>query len=199
MTASIRLATEADSAAIAMIYAPYCISTPVSFEEIAPTSQEMAERIRKITQQYPWLALDEGGILAGYAYASQHRQRPAYRWSVDVSVYVEPRFRRRGVGRSLYVALIGSLWQLGYVKAYAGITLPNPASVGLHQAVGFEPVGVYRGVGYKLNSWHDVGWYQLPIQEERPAPAAPRSVTTIINSPEWFKALTDGLEHYRTA
>jgi phosphinothricin acetyltransferase len=197
MTASIRLASEADSAPIAAIYAPFCEATPVSFEETAPTAAEMAGRIRKVLQQYPWLVLDDGGGVAGYAYASKHRERPAYRWSVDVSVYVDPAYRRRGVGRALYSALFALLRFQGYFKAYAGVTLPNAGSVGLHTAVGFAQVGVYRGVGFKYGSWHDVAWYQLSLQPERPAPEKPRHVAAVVGSAEWREALADGLRHYR--
>ena len=195
MTATIRLATEAAAAAVAAIYAPFCEATPVSFEETAPTPAEMAGRIRKILEQYPWLVLDDGGVVAGYAYAGKHRERPAYRWSVDVSVYVDPGYRRRGVGRALYAALFALLRLQGFFKAYAGVTLPNPASVGLHTAVGFAPVGVYRGVGFKHGAWHDVGWYQLALQPERPAPEEPRPVAAVLASPEGRAALADGLRH----
>jgi L-amino acid N-acyltransferase YncA len=197
MTVSIRLATDADADAIAAIYAPFCLSTPISFEETAPSPVEIAGRIRKNTEQYPWLVLVDIDTVAGYAYSSQHRQRPAYRWSVDVSVYVDPRYQRRGVGRALYVALLELLRQLGYYKAYAGITLPNPASVGLHEAVGFEPVGIYHGVGYKQGAWHDVGWYHLALQPERHEPEEPRSVLVIIGSPGWSAALAEGLKHFQ--
>jgi phosphinothricin acetyltransferase len=198
MTTSVRLATEDDAAAVAAIYAPFCESTPVSFEEAAPSTAEMAGRIRKSLEHYPWLALDDSGVVAGYAYASKHRERPAYRWAVDVSVYVDARYRRRGVGRALYVALLALLRHQGYFKAYAGVALPNPGSVRLHTAVGFEPVGVYRGVGFKQGAWHDVGWYQMALQPERLSPEAPRPVAVVVDSPAWREALTEGLLHYRS-
>ena len=197
MTTSVRLATEADAAAVAAIYAPFCESTPVSFEEAAPSVAEMAGRIRKTLEHFPWLVLDDGGVVAGYAYASKHRERPAYRWAVDVSVYVDARFRRRGVGRALYVALLALLRLQGYFKAYAGVALPNPGSVGLHTAVGFEPVGVYRGVGYKRGAWHDVGWYQLALQPECLSPEAPRPVAAVVHSPAGREALASGMSHFR--
>jgi phosphinothricin acetyltransferase len=157
----------------------------------------MARRIRKTLEHFPWLVLDDGGAVAGYAYASKHRERPAYRWSVDVSVYVDPGYRRRGVGRALYAALFALLRPQGFFKAYAGITLPNPGSVGLHTAVGFAPVGVYRGVGFKHGAWHDVEWYQLELLPERPAPEEPRPAAAVLDSPEGQAALADGLRHFR--
>ena len=196
MTATIRMATEADAAAVASIYAPFCEKTAISFEYKAPTTVEMAERIRTVTR-LPWLVLDDNGALAGYAYATQHRERAAYGWSVDTTVYVSPNYQRRGVGRALYTALFELLRMQGYYKVYAGITLPNRASIGLHQSLGFEPVGIYRGVGYKLGAWHDVAWYQLSLQPEQPQPAAPLPVTSILGTSGWVKAIDLGLADYR--
>jgi phosphinothricin acetyltransferase len=198
MPATIRLATEADAPAVAAIYAPFCESTPVSFEEVAPTPAEMARRIRTITERLPWLVLEDG-VVAGYAYAGAHRERAAYRWSVDVTVYVGADHRRRGVGRALYGALLPMLRHLGYFKAYAGITLPNPGSVGLHEAVGFESVGTYRGVGHKYDAWHDVRWYQLALQPEQVGPPEPRPVSALLGSAQWAEATANGLRHLRAA
>jgi L-amino acid N-acyltransferase YncA len=197
MTATIRPATEADAAAVAAIYASFCEASPVSFEEVAPSAAEMAGRVCKILEQFPWLVLDDGGTVAGYTYASKHRERAAYRWSVDTTVYVAGAYRRRGVGRALYTALLPLLRLQGYFKAFAGVTLPNPGSVGLHTAVGFAPVGVYHGVGYKHGAWHDVGWFQLELQLQRPAPEPPRIAAAVVGSPEWHAALANGLKYYR--
>ncbi len=175
----IRLATQHDAAAVAAIYAPFCDSNVVSFEYVAPTAEEMATRIRTITAQWPWLVLDDGGAIAGYAYASRHRERAAYAWAVDTAVYVCEANRGRGVGRALYAALFEILKSQGYFKACAGISLPNPASVGLHQAVGFTLVGVYRGIGYKHGGWHDVAWYEANLQPERMDPPPPRPISAL--------------------
>ena len=192
MSAVIRLALPEDAFAVAAIYAPFCTGTPVSFEMVAPTAEEMAQRIRKITECLPWLVLEQEGQIAGYVYASPHRERAAYQWAVDVTAYVDADHRGKGVGRALYTALFHILVQQGYFKAYAGVTLPNPASVGLHEVMGFEPVGVYRSVGYKLGIWHDVAWYALALQPQRAEPEPPRSVQEVLTTPEWAEAIAKG-------
>ncbi|KPL81888.1 arsinothricin resistance N-acetyltransferase ArsN1 family B [Herpetosiphon geysericola] len=174
---SIRVATLADAVAIHAIYAPIVEQTVISFEVVAPTSTEIAQRINKTLEQYPWLVwADAQGQVQGYAYASQHRSRPAYQWSVDTTVYVANSAQRQGVGRALYQQLLQQLQALGYYSAYAGITLPNTKSVGLHEAIGFTPVGVFRQAGFKHGQWHDVGWWQYQLQpaDNDRAPAAPR-------------------------
>jgi L-amino acid N-acyltransferase YncA len=161
----IRLASEKDAEGVLEIYAPVVLSTPASFEVEPPSVNAMRARILETIRDFPWLVNVENEALLGYAYASRHKVRPAYQWSVDVSVYVHPNAHRRGIGRALYVELFDMLRGQGYFNAFAGITLPNEASVGLHTALGFEPVGVYRNVGYKLGKWHDVGWWQLELRE----------------------------------
>jgi L-amino acid N-acyltransferase YncA len=160
---TLRRATQADAGAIAAIYAPYCEGSAVSFEEVAPSNDEMAQRIAKVGAERPWLVLEVDGVVVGYAYASAHNERAAYRWSVSTAVYVSASHHRRGVGRALYETLFELLRHLGYYQVTAGITLPNPASVALHEAVGFKLVGVYRDIGYKLGCWHDVAWYQTAL------------------------------------
>ena len=162
MTITVRAATPADTVAIAAIYAPVVTGTAISFEEEPPSPDEISRRM-VAGPRLPWLVADDGGRVAGYAYASAHRARPAYRWSADCSVYLDPRYRGRGVGRLLYERLISEVRALGYRSLLAGIALPNPASVGLHEAVGFQPVGVFRHVGYKHGAWRDVGWWQLDL------------------------------------
>jgi phosphinothricin acetyltransferase len=193
MTTGLRLATVADAAALAAIYAPFCEGSHVSFELTAPTPEEMAGRVAAVTRTHPWLVLEAGGEVAGYAYASSHRDRAAYRWSVDVAVYVAPGHRGAGVGRALYVALARVLALQGYHRAYAGIALPNPGSIGLHEAVGFRPVGVYRGVGHKLGAWRDVAWYQLDLRDDRAEPAPPLAPAEVAGTPAWRAALAAGL------
>ena len=197
MIPTIRLAVPSDAAAVARIYGPFCESTPVSFEYGSPTSDEMANRIRTVTTRFPWLILEAESVVAGYAYATSHRDRAAYGWSVDTAVYVSPSHHRRGIGRALYTTLFQLLRLQGYFKAYAGITLPNQASTALHEAVGFARVGVYPGVGYKLGAWHDVAWYQLALQPERLNPGLPLPVAAVVETSGWADAVSQGLRHYR--
>jgi len=189
----LRQANESDAEQIRSIYAPFCEGTAVSFEVTTPTTVEMQERIRKISAQYPWLVCESGGEVVGYAYACAHRERAAYRWSVDVAVYIAEGKWRSGIGRGLYTSLFKILVLQGHFKAYAGVTLPNPGSVGLHEAMGFTPVGVYRHVGYKSGAWRDVGWWELSLQPECSEPGEPRSVRVIQQTNEWQGALCAGL------
>lgn len=184
----IRVAAESDARAIAAIYRPVVESTAISFEEVPPDAHEMARRIRETLAWHPWLVCDIAGHVAGYAYGSRHRVRASYRWSVDTSVYVDERYRRSGVGRGLYLSLFGLLAAQGYFNAYAGITLPNPGSVSLHESVGFKPVGVYRAVGYKLGAWHDVGWWQLVLKAHDAPPIEPVGFAVLRNRAD-FDAL----------
>jgi L-amino acid N-acyltransferase YncA len=192
MPSTIRLATEEDAVAIAAIYAPFCDAGVVSFEVAGPAPEEMAGRIRTITAQWPWLVLDDAGTVVGYAYAGRHRDRAAYRWAVDTAVYIGDGHRGRGGGRALYQALFAILRLQGYFKACAGITMPNPASVALHERMGFTLVGVYRGIGYKKGSWHDVAWYEAAVQQERPEPPEPRPVSDVIGTDLWRNILSEG-------
>ncbi len=172
---NLRLATLDDAAAVHAIYAPVVATTPISFELEVPTVETMAGRIAATLPLFPWLvAAGPDGTLLGYVYASRHRERAAYQWAVDVSAYVHERARGRGVGKRLYTALLRLLCEQGYCQAFAGIALPNAASVALHESVGFRPLGVYRDVGFKLGRWHDVGWWQCPLaRPEVPAPPRP--------------------------
>ena len=182
MTIKIRFARPEDAASVLAIYGPYCDSTTVSFEIAAPTSAQMSQRIERIMLQHAWIVGEIDRELAGYVYASQHRERAAYRWMVDVAVYVSPAHRRRNLGKALYSALFEILRAQGYFKAFAGITLPNAASVRLHESVGFRPIAVYEGVGYKLGQWLDVGWWQLDLQPEINNPPEPWPFGEIQNS-----------------
>jgi len=188
----LRLVSTEDAAQIAAIYAPYVLDTPISFEQDPPTAEEMGERIASTLVKTPWLVCEQDGEIKGYAYASLHRARAAYRWSVDVSAYVHAGLHRRGIGRALYTALLNLLPLQGFYNAYAGITLPNPASVGLHEALGFTPVGVYPEVGYKLGRWYDVGWWQRPLGEHPADPREPLALRQVVGSPEWQAALAKG-------
>lgn len=171
---SLRCATLEDGAAVARIYAPIVRDTFISFEEEPPLPAEMSARIKATSLTHPWLVAELDGGVVAYAYASPHRSRPAYRWSCDVSVYVDEDARRMGAARGLYDRLFETLKDLGYANAFAGIALPNASSVGFHERMGFEPIGVYPRVGFKRGSWRDVGWWSRPIQDLGERPAAPR-------------------------
>ncbi len=164
MRENIRCARLTDAPALLEIYGPYVKDTPITFELESPSIADMQARMTQIIEQYPWLVFEDEGQILGYVYACEHRSRKAYRWSVDVAVYVRQGHGRLGIGRKLYRQLFQILPRLGYANAFAGITLPNEPSVGLHEAMGFKCIGIYQKVGYKLNSWYDVGWWQLPFQ-----------------------------------
>ena len=149
-----------------LIYAPYVVDTAISFEETPPTAEEMLARIRAARRDHAWLVLDDGDRIAGYAYAGPFNGRAAYRWSCEVSIYLEMGRRGAGGGRTLYAALLARLAGLGYRTALAGMTVPNEASAGLHRAFGFEPVGTYRGVGWKHGEWRDVTWLQRSTEQK---------------------------------
>jgi phosphinothricin acetyltransferase len=177
---SIRLATPADAAAVAAIYAPVVLETAISFEYAPPPVTEMAMRIEETLRLRPWLIGEIDGEVVGYAYASEHRARAAYQWSVDVSIYLSKDHRRKGLGKKLYGALFDLLRRQGYHHFYAGVTLPNEASRRLHEAMGMTPVGVYRAVGFKFGQWHDVGWWQGELRPTSQTPQKPRPITEII-------------------
>ena len=193
MPPPIRLATPADAPALAAIYAPVVAETVISFELHPPDAAEMARRVERTLARTPWLVCERAGEVLGYAYAGAHRERAAYQWSVDVSAYVRPDARRCGVARALYASLFVALVVQGFRNAYAGVTLPNAASERLHAAAGFTPVGVYRGVGYKLGAWHDVGWYERPLAPRVAEPPAPVPLPELRASAALAEALRAGV------
>ncbi len=170
--AEVRPATAEDAAAIAAVYAPYVTDTAASFELEPPAAADVAKRM---ATGLPWYVAESARQVVGFAYGSPHRARAAYRWAVDVSVYVSPAATGQGVGRALYDRLLPVLRDLGHVRAHAGITLPNAASVGLHERCGFVHVGTYTDVGFKHGRWHDVGWWSLALQDAPDVPAEPRT------------------------
>ncbi|MEP7370050.1 MAG: N-acetyltransferase family protein [Dermatophilaceae bacterium] len=171
---NIRDASEQDGEACATIYAPYVTDTTITFEIDPPLPAEMSTRIATALRTHAWVVMEDVGRVVGYAYGGPFKSRPAYRWSCEVSVYLERGHERNGSGRALYGALFARLAERGYRTAVAGMTLPNAASVGLHQAMGFEPVGTYRRIGWKHEAWHDVAWVQRPIATGQDPPVEPR-------------------------
>ncbi|WP_408629863.1 arsinothricin resistance N-acetyltransferase ArsN1 family B [Amycolatopsis aidingensis] len=170
---TIRDASARDAEACAAIYAPYVTDTAISFESEPPSAAEMAERITAANRTHAWLVLEEAGTVVGYAYGSPFKSRAAYRWSCEVSVYLDATRRRTGGGRALYLALFDRLAGRGFRTAVAGMTLPNEASAGLHHAMGFEPVGTYRQIGWKHGAWRDVAWVQRTLVPAGEEPAEP--------------------------
>lgn len=192
MPALIRVATREDAAFIQAIYAPIVENTIISFELEAPTVAEIEQRIKKTLENSPWLVCENQGEVIGYAYASKHRERAAYQWAVDVSAYVNEGSRGTGIGKALYTALMLILAEQGLYNAFAGIALPNAASVGLHEAVGFKPLGVYRQVGFKLGAWHDAGWWQRVLRPPDVPPQPLQAFKDVAETPAVQAALQTG-------
>jgi L-amino acid N-acyltransferase YncA len=170
----IRLGTEDDAAGLAEVYRPYVEGSPISFEEIAPDADEMARRIGGTRPGFhPWLVAETAGGLRGFASSSPFRARPAYRWSVESGIYLAADASGHGLGKRLLSTLVGLLERQGYVAAIGAIALPNPASVRLHEALGFVHAGTYRRTGFKLGQWIDVGLWQKDLAPRSPAPSEP--------------------------
>ncbi len=177
LASSVRVATPEDADACLAVYAPYVETTAISFEERPPSVEEMRARIAASLESHAWVVLEQPGsptgALLGYAYGGPYKSRPAYRWACEVSVYVDRTRRRSGVGTALYEDLFTRLAARGFRMAVAGMTLPNPASVGLHHRLGFEDVGTWRDIGWKLGAWHDVHWMQRPLAPAGEPPPGP--------------------------
>jgi L-amino acid N-acyltransferase YncA len=165
---SIRAATPDDAEPLLAIYRPFVLQTAISFELEPPSPAEFRARIERSLAEWAWVVAERDGRPVGYAYATAHRPRGAYKWSVEPSVYIEPGHHRLGIGTLLYDALMPRLAERGYCNAYAGITLPNEPSVALHRRVGFELVGVFRSVGRKFGAWHDVSWWHRRLRPDPP-------------------------------
>jgi phosphinothricin acetyltransferase len=201
MVAKFRIATPDDAPGVLAIYAPYCESTHLSFEIVAPSEAAMRERISGTLRQYPWIIAEAGNELVGYVYASQHRERAAYRWAVDVAAYVAPACRRQGLAGALYECLFEVLRAQGYFRAYAAIALPNEPSVAFHEAMGFRAAGHFAQAGFKLGRWIDVGWWQRDLQPEAVVPAEPSAFPMLSESEIVARALEEscrnlGVEKY---
>ena len=176
----IRIATSNDSESILKIYAPYIENTSYTFETEVPTIDSFKERISSYLQNWPWLVCEVDGVVAGYAYEAKHRERVAYQWGVESSVYVHDDYQRAGVARALYTALIDILRVQGFRNLYAVINLPNEKSVSFHENLGFEYFATYKNVGYKLGRWKNVGWWQLQLNEYSIDPGPPIKFPDIV-------------------
>lgn len=190
---SIRLARHEDAKEILAIYEPFILNTAVTFEEVVPALDEFKNRIGNIQKECPYLVCEIDGKIAGYAYASSYRSRAAYRWNREVSVYVHPQFQRRNVAKALYHALFPILKMQGYARLYAVITLPNEASVRLHESFGFKEFALYKNVGYKLGQWQNVGWWELDLIEDEHKPFGPLPFEDVKSGPKVEKYLKSAL------
>jgi phosphinothricin acetyltransferase len=171
---------ERDAPGCLEIYARYVLDTATSFEETVPGLSEFSQRIARVNRTHAYLVAEDDGRIAGYAYAGVHRERAAYRWTCECTVYIDPDYHRRGLGRALYTPLFELLERQGYRLMLAGITLPNDGSAGLHGALGFEEIGVYRRIGWKAGAWRDVLWMAKQLgpdtfeTEQPPSPGPPQ-------------------------
>lgn len=188
---SIRLVNEADSPGLLKIYTPIVKNTAISFETQPPTESQFRQRISDLADSFPWLVYVDDERILGYAYAGHHRARAAYQWCTEVSAYVDAEQRRSGIGRVLYTSLLKILRLQGYFNAYAGITLPNPASTKFHEAMGFKLVGVYKDIGYKMAEWHDVGWWHLRLREDPSPPSPPIQLKQLLDEDRLLSVISE--------
>ena len=185
----VRLATTADGPACAAVYAPYVTGTSISFELVPPDGAEMATRIARTIDRTPWVVVEVDGVVRGYAYGTRHRDRAAYDWTVETTVYVDRDFARRGIGRIAMSAVLAILRLQGAHLAVAGVTPPNPASVALHEALGFTRVGAFEAIGWKFGRWHGVEWFQLELAARAGEPAPLVPLPALVGTPELEAAL----------
>jgi phosphinothricin acetyltransferase len=172
----IRLASDTDCPGILRIYAPYVLNTEFSFETEVPSESEFRSRMGTILRRFPWIVCEVGGTIIGYSYASPHRERSAYAWSCDCSVYVDPEFHSKRIGKALYTCLFDILRQQGYYSVFAGVSLPNEKSCALHESMGFYTVGVYHNAGFKSGRWIDTKWFGLKLRDPVPFPEKPKFI-----------------------
>lgn len=175
----IRLAKPSDAAGILAIYAPYINNSSITFETEVPGIDEFEKRISSYLENWPWLVEETDGEITGYAYASRYRERTAYQWSIECSVYVHDKYLRSGIARKLYSILFAILKEQGFTTVYAVINLPNDRSVAFHESMGFRYFATYEKVGFKLGQWKNVGWWQLQLNEYAHNPAPPVKFTAL--------------------
>ena len=182
MNNSIRKIKPSDAKQTLAIYKPYIENSAITFETEVPSVDEFAQRIEKVSSFYPWLVYDKNDKILGYSYATSHRQREAYKWSVDVAIYVLADVQGNDFGKLLYSKLLELLKKQGFYNAYAGIALPNEKSIGIHEIMGFKKIGEYNKVGYKLGKWWNVGWWELELNKKTNNPVTPRSIGEVADS-----------------
>lgn len=181
----IRLAKPGDAPQISAIYGHYAQETAITFDYDTPTADEFAERIVQNSRMYPWLVVEQDGIILGYAYGSLHRTKTAYQWSPESTIYVDPTRHGKRLGRILYETLFALLKMQGYVNVYAGVTVPNEKSEGLHTSLGFEVIGDFKNIGFKQGKWHDVRWLVLHLTAHGAHPSPPLPMESITGTEEF--------------
>jgi L-amino acid N-acyltransferase YncA len=189
----IRVAQESDAERMLNIYAPIVRETAISFELAPPTVDEFRQRIRSVLDSHNWLVMEDEHAILGYAYAGKFRPREAYQWAAEVTVYVDSPHQKRGIAQALYTSLFAGLRLQGFCNVIAAIALPNLPSVRLHEKLDFKPMGILHSVGYKMGRWHDVGWWQLQLQDNQPNPDPPQPISALENSAAWAQAQAAGL------
>jgi L-amino acid N-acyltransferase YncA len=186
ITLNVRAATERDAASVARVYAPYVRDTTVTFEVEPPDAHAMARRMTDTLEMYPWLVAENAaGEVVGYAYAGRHRERPAYRWTIDTTIYIDKAYRRARAGTKLYGSLLKILQSQGFRSAFAETVLPNPGSVGLHERMGFNKIGIHHDVGFKLGSWCDIGYWRLGLTSGTAPESDPVPFSVFRKNPEF--------------
>jgi len=190
----IRLATPRDGEALLNIYKWYIENTAITFETEVPSVEAFGQRIENTLSRFPWLVCEIDGVVAGYAYASKHRERAAYQWSADLSIYVNEKYHRRYIAKALYKVLEETLRLQGYYTVWAGVTTPNPKSEAFHTAYGFETVGVFENVGYKLGQWRGVKWFRYALADYQKEPIAPKAFPEVKDKEVFDKIVSDAEE-----
>lgn len=190
----IRVATPKDGEALLNIYKGYIEKTAITFETEVPSVEEFSKRIENTLPRFPWLVCEIDGAVAGYAYASKHRERAAYQWSADLSIYVDERYHRRHIATALYQVLAETLRLQGYYTAFAGVTTPNPKSEAFHTAYGFKSIGVFQNVGYKQGQWRGVQWFQYTLSDYVKEPMTPKAFPEVKDAGIFAKVLRDAEE-----
>lgn len=189
----IRLATPEDGEVLLNIYKYYIENTAITFETEVPSVEAFEQRIENTLSRFPWLVCEVDDVVAGYAYASKHRERAAYQWSVDLSIYVDEKYHRRHIAKALYQVLEETLRLQGYYTVFAGVTSPNPKSEAFHAAYGFDTVGVFENVGYKLEQWWGVKWFKYALTDYQKKPTTPKAFPEVKDS-EVFDKILRGAE-----
>ena len=188
-TLRVRLATAADGDACAAIYAPYVARTSISFELVPPSGEEMAGRIARTIERSPWVVVELEGVVRAYAYGTRHRERAAYDWTIETTVYVEEAHQGLGLGRAAMRALVAVLRLQGFHLAVAGVTAPNAGSVALHRSLGFEQIGEFEAIGWKFDAWHGVEGFALELSPRDPIPDPVTPLPALLGTPELVAAL----------